>query len=445
MPSPTTLDPRTPTSAPLPEATRAKFVKRLRDGAQEAFLDAYRDGARATCRASTTWTLLDFFMLEKAAYELVYEAANRPAWLTIPLHGLQRLIDRILGDEHTERWLMARASTLSDLPRTEAEALAHGRHGDPFKVLGPHDTSAGRVIRAFLPGAHGGRGAAAQRPLGRSARSSRAQPDGLFEGAVADRAPYLLRIHWPGAVQETEDPYSFGPRAGRARPASVRRRPPLRAGQGARRQRHDRRGRAGRRASRSGRPTPRASRWSATSTPGTRGAIRCGCAIPPACGNCSFRASRAGARYKFEIVGAGGVPLPQKADPLAKQAEPPPATASVVASPQPFDWHDDELDGQAAPRGSAPTRRSRSTRSMPARGCAPDGRPLAGTTLADRLIPYAIDMGFTHVELLPITEHPFGGSWGYQPLGLFAPTAPLRLARGVRPLRRSRCMPPGSA
>jgi len=50
---------------------------------------------------------------------------------------------------------MARPTTLSDLPRPEAEALAYGRHGDPFKVLGPRDTSSGRVIRAFLPGAHG--------------------------------------------------------------------------------------------------------------------------------------------------------------------------------------------------------------------------------------------------------------------------------------------------
>ncbi|MEV8657386.1 alpha-amylase family glycosyl hydrolase, partial [Klebsiella pneumoniae] len=42
---------------------------------------------------------------------------------------------------------------------------------------------------------------------------------------------------------------------------------------------------------------------------------------------------------------------------------------------------------------------------------------------ADRLVDYAADMGFTHMELLPVTEHPFGGSWGYQPIGLFAPTA----------------------
>ena len=94
----TTLDPRTPTSAPLPEATRAKFVKRLRDGAQDAFLQAYRAGA-SELPGLDNMDLLNFFMLEKAAYELVYEASNRPAWITIPLHGLQRLMGRILGEE----------------------------------------------------------------------------------------------------------------------------------------------------------------------------------------------------------------------------------------------------------------------------------------------------------------------------------------------------------
>jgi maltose alpha-D-glucosyltransferase/alpha-amylase len=94
----TTLDPRTPTSAPLPEATRAKFVKRLRDGAQDAFLEAYRAGA-AELPGLDNMDLLNFFLLEKAAYELVYEAANRPAWITIPLHGLQRLMGRTLGEE----------------------------------------------------------------------------------------------------------------------------------------------------------------------------------------------------------------------------------------------------------------------------------------------------------------------------------------------------------
>ena len=70
--------------------TRAeRSLTRLRDGAQQAFLDGLSRGSRRACRASaTTASLLDFFLLEKAAYEIGYEAANRPAWLAIPLHGL---------------------------------------------------------------------------------------------------------------------------------------------------------------------------------------------------------------------------------------------------------------------------------------------------------------------------------------------------------------------
>ena len=85
---------------------------------------------------------------------------------------------------------------------------------DPFAVLGPHDTAAGRIVRAFLPGAlevevlarAGGNVARAAR-AGRAARAVR-------RSRSASAEPYLLRIAWPGAVQETEDPYSFGPLLG---------------------------------------------------------------------------------------------------------------------------------------------------------------------------------------------------------------------------------------
>ena len=96
--------------------------------------------------------------------------------------------------------------------RLDAEsvrALALGSHGNPFAVLGPHDTEAGRIIRAFLPGAM------TVEVLRQSdgAVLSRLEPagdSGLFENILQDRAPYRLRIAWPQAVQETEDPYSFG-------------------------------------------------------------------------------------------------------------------------------------------------------------------------------------------------------------------------------------------
>ena len=81
------------------------------------------------------------------------------------------------------------------------------------------------------------------------------------------------------------------------------------------------------------------------------------------------------------------------------------------------------MDAGARRSGRRPTRRSRSTRCTPDRGSIPTGASARWDELAERLVPYVSEMGFTHVELMPITEHPFGGSWGYQPLGLFAPTA----------------------
>ena len=101
--------------------------------------------------------------------------------------------------------MTARAVIPPELSRPEAEALAHGRHGDPFKVLGPRDTAAGRVIRAFLPGAQSVE-VLRRSDRGVIGRLQPQQPDGFFEGTVVDRAPYLLRIRWPGAEQETEDP-----------------------------------------------------------------------------------------------------------------------------------------------------------------------------------------------------------------------------------------------
>ena len=131
-----------------------------------------------------------------------------------------------------------------------------------------------------------------------------------------------------------------------------------------------------------------------------------------------------GERYKYEVIGPHGQLLPQKADPVARAAEAAPGTASVVARSEPFAWTDSEWMN---------TRGMRQTETSPIsvyevhagswmRLEQEGNRSLDWTELADRLIPYVSGLGFTHIELLPITEHPFGGSWGYQPLGLFAPT-----------------------
>src|SRR2546421_12603997 len=90
----------------------------------------------------------------------------------------------------------------------DADALARAIHGDPFSVLGPHDTPGGLVIRTFVPGA---RAVEVLRREDRAilARLDESAPPGLFQGIVGDHAPYLLRISWSDATQETEDPYSF--------------------------------------------------------------------------------------------------------------------------------------------------------------------------------------------------------------------------------------------
>src|SRR5690606_19312059 len=138
--------------------------------------------------------------------------------------------------------------------------------------------------------------------------------------------------------------------------------------------------------------------------------------------------ARVGDRYKFAVLGADGV-LRWKADPLARRAESPPGTASLV--------HDASLLARSDRDWCA----GRAARQHPGQPISiyevhagswtfqeGDGEPWE--QLGERLPAYAQALGFTHVELLPIMEHPFGGSWGYQPLGLFAPAARYGTPRG---------------
>ncbi|HEX2889019.1 1,4-alpha-glucan branching protein GlgB, partial [Vineibacter terrae] len=140
----------------------------------------------------------------------------------------------------------------------------------------------------------------------------------------------------------------------------------------------------------------------------------------------------AGAPYKYELIGPSGAPLPLKADPVARASEPPPATASVIADAAPFHWTDQAWCHERASRQSAAAPIS-AYEVHALSWMRPDGRSLDWDGLADRLVPYAADMGFTHLELLPVMNHPFAGSWGYQPIGMFSPLGglgpPVGLAR----------------
>ena len=94
----TTLDPKMLANAPLAEDQRARFITRMRDGASKAFLQAYYASVSELPGLQSS-ELLDFFLIEKAAYEVIYEAENRPTWLSIPLQGLHRLVTRIVSNE----------------------------------------------------------------------------------------------------------------------------------------------------------------------------------------------------------------------------------------------------------------------------------------------------------------------------------------------------------
>src|SRR5256885_15160144 len=95
----------------------------------------------------------------------------------------------------------------ADVDSSAVDALLHGRLADPFAFLGPHETPHGPVIRAFLPGAES---VDVISRTGQLLGQLAPIRDGLFSGPVSAGGPYILRIRWPHAVQETEDPYSIG-------------------------------------------------------------------------------------------------------------------------------------------------------------------------------------------------------------------------------------------
>jgi 1,4-alpha-glucan branching enzyme len=311
---------------------------------------------------------------------------------------------------------------LAGVSADAAQALVDGRHGDPFSILGPHESPIGRVVRVLAPGAQKVEAAA---PEDGSVIGSLdiAHPGGLFAGRVDQGRAYRLRIHWRGAVQEVEDPYGFGLALGDldlhliaqgthyelacclgAQPMTIRGIPGVRFAVWA----------------------PNARRVSVVgdfnSWDGRRHPMR----LRPQAGiwELFIPRVRAGARYKYEMLGPDGALLPQKADPVARASEMSPGTASIVAPSEPFRWRDDEWLAARQARQSidAPISIYEVHAGSWARIVEKDLRSLTWAEMAERLVPYVEEMGFTHIEFLPVAEYPFGGSWGYQPLGLFSPT-----------------------
>jgi 1,4-alpha-glucan branching enzyme len=297
----------------------------------------------------------------------------------------------------------------------EAYAVIEGRHSDPFRYLGPHVENGSSVVRVFLPDAEG---VAVIDEQGHESDLQRIHDAGLFEGRLRNGSQhYRLRARYGERQVEIEDPYRF---------------PPILSdldlyllGEGTHIHLYDKLG---------AHPmvldgvegvgfavfAPSAKRVSVVGDfnlwDGRRHAMRVR-------GNGFWEIfvpeAKTGAKYKYEIIGPDGHLLPLKSDPLAFAAELRPQTASIVIDqnaiqrPQPAP---PGVNALSAPISIYEVHLGSWRRQH-------GGRWLSYRELAEELPAYAHDMGFTHVEFLPISEHPFDGSWGYQPTGLFAPTS----------------------
>ncbi len=487
-----------PTSGAVASPARA-----WAQAASQAFLDGYASvvGGGGTARSTgllsdpDTTTLLDALLLDKALYEVVYEARNRPTWLGIPIAAVERLCDpqptpadaSVLSpvppaaphhptapppahpDERSSSLMatskkpspapdpapaeaaefvevtepvaapaapatpVAEASQAS--PAAEAapsyhsaplpvdphtlDLLVRGGHGDPHSVLGAHPFEGGVTIRAL-------------RPLAQTVQIE--LPDGSvhdmdhdYEGVwvrqlddvqVSDYR--LLVTYGDGITHRQDDAYRFLPSLGEMDLYLI--------GEGRHEELwkvlgshvHTYEGQMGPVQGTSfavWAPNARAirlvgdfNRWDGQAYPmralGSTGVWEL---FVPDIG--------ANTPYKYEILGADGY-WRGKADPLARHTECPPATASVVDESH-YTWADEEWMAERA------------------KNIEPHNRPMSvyechlgswrqGSSyvdLAEHLVNYVTDLGFTHVEFLPVMEHPYGPSWGYQVTGYYAPTS----------------------
>jgi 1,4-alpha-glucan branching enzyme len=307
---------------------------------------------------------------------------------------------------------------------TAIEAIATARHADPFSVLGPHVEGDRLTIRACVPAAeavsliHDG-----EEPV----RMARRHPAGIYEAVLPGvRAipDYRLLVAYPGGhTIEVDDPYRYG--------RVITDYDLYLFGEGNHTHIYDRLG---------AHPmtigsaagvhfavwAPNAMRasvvgdfnaWDGRVHPmrslGSSGVWEI--FIP---------AAKLGHRYKFELRSKGGEIL-VKSDPFGFAFEVPPLSASIVSRPE-HHWGDAAWMAERQAAGSwfeRPMAIYEVHLGSWGRVAEEGDRYLTYRELAERLIPYVKDMGYTHVELLPVMEHPYSASWGYQVTGFFAPTS----------------------
>ncbi len=294
-------------------------------------------------------------------------------------------------------------------PALDRSLLVQGEHPEPHRFLGRH----GEWVRVWRPGADA---VSALTPAGPVALV-RTDPAGVFEGAVPGAGRVQVQVSYPdGNTFTLQDPYAFAPTLGELdlHLAAEGRHEELHARLGAHARELD--GVSGT-AFAVWAPSARAvsvvgefNSWDGRLHPmRSLGASGIWELFLPDVG--------AGARYKFEVRTREGH-LRLKADPVALAAEMPPGTDSIVAGP-PHEWRDAGWMASRPEPWTAPM--SIYEVHLGSWRRAADGTDLGPDALADQLVEHVREMGFTHVELLPVMAHPFTGSWGYQVTSYFAP------------------------
>ena len=322
--------------------------------------------------------------------------------------------------------------------REELKTLARAEHADPFRILGPHwtdrRTPRSLVIRSFRPGAvEAGIIWSADRT---SYPAEQIHPEGVFEAAIPSSAPnwvmgesvspaaYRWRFRFADGTEiEEYDPYAFSP--------ILTDYDLYLSGEGTHYLKYEKLGAhvrevAGVRGVHFGVWAPNAKRvsvvgdfnaWDGRVDPmRIRGASGIWELFLPGLDE--------GALYKFEILSRVGNHLGLKSDPYAFAAELRPKTASIVCNIDGYKWKDSGwLEARAASDWLHSPMSIYEVHAGSWRRKADEGdRWLTYRELAEELIPYAKQMGYTHVELMPIMEHPFDASWGYQTVGYYAVT-----------------------
>ncbi|MFC8872670.1 1,4-alpha-glucan branching enzyme [Streptomyces sp. NPDC057148] len=304
--------------------------------------------------------------------------------------------------------------TAPPLDPVDRGRLLAGAHHDPHALLGAHPVPGGIAFRALRPFAR-----AVSVVVDGERHALVSEEDGLFSGVLplAEMPAYTLVVAYEEGEQETHDPYRFLPALGELDLHLIGegRHEQLWQALGAHPMTHE--GVTGTRFTvwapnaQGVRLAADFTHWDGTAFPmrslGSSGVWEL---FLPGVGE--------GTRYKFEIHSRYGHRF-LKADPMARAAEEPPNTASVVTASA-YEWGDAEWMRTRAgtPVHEAPF----SVYEVH----LPSWRPgLTYRELADVLPAYVKDLGFTHVELMPVAEHPYGPSWGYQVTGFYAPTARL--------------------